>query len=352
MVSSLAGMARLSWLPRLATALMSAEAVFVVIQTITGFDALTDILDVAVCVIALGALAVLACSDVVERRLGRALRVDADDLAARRHQDSEESAKRRRRRERIENVLDGQAYPVMVFQPIVDVRTEEIVGFESLARFGPKEAPPNVWFEQATSVGLGVELELKAVRRALAQLHDLPDERQYLSVNCSPVTLMSTDLYNLLALHDAHRIVVELTEHVPVEDYQHCRAALERLRDLGIRLAIDDLGAGYSSMRHVIELRPEIIQLDRFLIETDDSSAQSMVQVLVSVTALTGSAVLAEGIENEAALGRVRQLGVTLGQGWHFGHPAALPTRPPLTPDPPDARQDPLPPTPRHVGHP
>ena len=332
-------LSRIALLRRLAMVLMAAEAAFVVIQSITGVDPLPDSLDVLISAVALSALLIMIGSDVVEHHLTRRLTVEANDLSARRREDRAEWEAEEKRRERIENVLDGHAYPTMVFQPIVDLRSERVVGFEALARFGPDQAAPDLWFIQAASVGMGLELELKAIRRALEQLAALPEERQYLSVNCSPSVLVSPALCELLAHHDGHRVVLELTEHVPVDDYGACRRALEPLRELGARLAIDDLGAGYASLRHMIELRPEIIKLDRTLADVTDESVHSMVQALVALAALTGSTVLAEGIEDDVTLGRVREMGVDLGQGWYFGRPGPLPThsetrRSPPPPDP------------------
>jgi EAL domain-containing protein (putative c-di-GMP-specific phosphodiesterase class I) len=279
--------------------------------------------------LALVVLGTAAGTDILERRVTRLLFADAADLATRRRHDREESEDRQHRRERIETVLEGHAYPTMVFQPIVDLTHGRVVGYEALSRFGPMEAPPDAWFNEAADVGLGIELELKAVSRALDQLGDFPEPGQYLSVNCSPDLLISNDLYDLLKRHDAARVVVELTEHLPVDDYEDCRTAVERLRELGVRLAIDDMGTGYASMRHVIELRPEIIKLDRSLVKVSEGPARSMVQAMVTLAGLTGSTVLAEGIEDEATLSWVRELGAELGQGWHIGHPEPLPTHTP-----------------------
>ncbi|HST83127.1 MAG TPA: EAL domain-containing protein [Kineosporiaceae bacterium] len=326
MTSTVRRLRLLAWLQRTATVLMSVETVFVLVQSITSSDPLPDAFDVLICVVALGSLLVLTSSGIAGGRLTRLLSGDAKDLAARRQQELAAADRRQRRYERIENALDGNAYPTMVFQPIVDLDTANILGYEALARFGPGEAPPDVWFRHAASVGLGIELELKAVRRALEQLPELPHQHQYISVNASPELVLSNDLHDLIARHDAARIVVELTEHPAVDDYQSYRTAIERLRGLGAKLAIDDLGAGYAAMRNVIELRPDILKIDRTLIIEADESAVSIVQALVTLAGMTGATVLAEGIEDETVLHRVQALGVDLGQGWHFGRPGPLPS--------------------------
>ena len=316
---------QLAWPRHAATLLMSAETVFVLVATTTGFDPIPAGFDAAICLVALCLLA-LTGSAIVGRRLARLFSGDADDLAARRQKDLVDSQRRQQRYERVENVLDGDAYPIMVFQPIVDLGSADVLGYEALARFGPGEAPPDTWFRDAASVGLGIDLELKAARRALEHLPRLPHPHQYISVNVSPELLFSNELHDLLSQHDADRIVIELTEQIAVEDYRLCRVAIERLRGLGAKLAIDDLGAGYASLRHVIELRPEFIKLDRALIIAADESAISMVQALVTLAGLTGAIVLAEGIEDETTLHRVQALGADRGQGWHFGHPGPLPS--------------------------
>jgi EAL domain-containing protein (putative c-di-GMP-specific phosphodiesterase class I) len=199
--------------------------------------------------------------------------------------------------------------------------TGHSVGYEALSRFG--SGPPDAWFAEATRAGLGTELELKAIGRALDHLPDLPADT-FLSLNCSPATLLTGDLYELLLPHPGARIVVELTEQTPVDDYRPCRAAADRLRARGVRLAIDDLGAGYASLHRVIALQPEIIKLDRSLIQVTDRTGQAMVRTLVTLGQLTGAIVIAEGIEDTVSLDIVRDLGVPLGQGFHLGKPQPI----------------------------
>lgn len=115
--------------------------------------------------------------------------------------------------------------------------------------------------------------------------------------------------------------MIELTEQTPVEDYVRCRTVVDRLRGLGARLAIDDLGAGYASLRHVIALQPEIIKLDRALTDVTDGAARSTVQTLVGLARLVDATIIAEGIEHAGQVDVIRGLGVELGQGWHLGRP-------------------------------
>jgi EAL domain-containing protein (putative c-di-GMP-specific phosphodiesterase class I) len=305
--------------------LFAAESITVTVEHVTGWDPLSDAADIAICALAFAALVAFAMIGHAERRIAGGLcDADTQDLAARRGREAQDLADATARRDRIVQVLEGDRYPVLVFQPIVDLRTGRTVGYEALSRF--LDGTPDEWFAAAEEVGLGVPLELKAVRRALAQLPALPAADTYLSVNCSPAALVADDLFDLVAGSiEPGRVVVELTEHVQVEDYTGCQRAAARLRGIGARLAVDDMGAGYASLRHVIELRPEIIKLDRSLINVADRSLETAVGVLVALGRLTGAAILAEGVEDAPTVARMRTLGVDLAQGWYYGRPKPLP---------------------------
>jgi EAL domain-containing protein (putative c-di-GMP-specific phosphodiesterase class I) len=172
-----------------------------------------------------------------------------------------------------------------------------------------------------------VELELLAVRTALAALDDLPPGVD-LSINASPATVRSVAFASLLRHHPApQRIVLELTEHSEVLDYGALADALRVLRDLGIRLAVDDAGAGYASLRHILTLRPDVIKLDRTLITNLplDSVRRALVRAMVLFADDIGAVIVGEGIETEAEYAALRDLGVGQGQGYHIARPAALP---------------------------
>lgn len=141
-------------------------------------------------------------------------------------------AERAARRREVETVLSGEALH-MVFQPIAELGTGRIVGVEALARFEcePRRLP-NEWFAEAAEVGLGVELELAAVRNAVADLNLLPAET-YMSVNVAPPVLTTPGLAGTLATLPSRRVVVELTEHSRIENYQPLVEALDGLRHLG-----------------------------------------------------------------------------------------------------------------------
>ena len=217
---------------------------------------------------------------------------------------------------------DGVAIHV---QPIVDLRSRETVGFEALARFRSlPPRPPDEWFAEAAALELGTHLELATMRRALELLPALPDQA-YLSLNCSHRTVRSADLTSLLA-PAAKRLVVEITEHEPVDDYDELARSLHPLRELGVRIAIDDAGAGYASLRHTLAVNPDIIKVDISLTRSidEDRGRRALASALISFAEEMEMAIVAEGIETEAELVTLCDLGVRYGQGYHLAPPAPL----------------------------
>lgn len=214
----------------------------------------------------------------------------------------------------------------MEFQPIFDLASCEIVAVEALARF--ESVPPrgpDVWFAEAHRVGLGLELELAAVALALAHLDELP-EHQLLSVNVSPDTVAAPEFTELLASAPGHRLLVELTESTVIGDYPTLLASIDSARRRGVRIAVDDAGAGYAGLQQIIRLRPDVIKLDRSIIEGIDRDPvrRALATSLVAFGHDTSSAIVAEGIEEAAELATLQQLGVTWGQGYLLGRPARL----------------------------
>ena len=215
-----------------------------------------------------------------------------------------------------------------VLQPICALESRAPSGFEALARFrGPPRRGPDRWFAEATEVGLRRELELAAAEKALAVLDELPDAT-YLSINVSPSVLASPGLRRLLAGLPTERVVVEITEHAPIEDYERLRTGLGPLRELGIRLAIDDAGAGFASLKHILELAPDFIKLDRSLVAGIEKhrSQQALAAGLISFSDKIGATIVAEGIERGPELTTLLKLGVRYGQGYALGRPAARPS--------------------------
>lgn len=216
--------------------------------------------------------------------------------------------------------------PAMVFQPIVEIESRRPVGFEALARFsGEPYRTPDVWIADATAAGLGIEVELRAIEHALAASSALP-AGLYLSVNASARVVMTGRLPDLLSV--AQRpMVVEVTEHERAEG-PVLRAALAQLRSAGHRIALDDAGAGYAGLSQVLELKPEVMKIDRNLVTGIDSDPvrQAMAGAGTMFAAALAGALVAEGVETEEEAAELRRLGVTFGQGYLFGRPAPADT--------------------------
>lgn len=226
----------------------------------------------------------------------------------------------------IRRILDEDRIE-MVFQPVVDLRTGRIVGVEALARFRTEVVrPPDEWFADAVTVGLAAEMELAAIAAALRRVPDLPPTVR-LSVNVSPVVAMTEGFGACIAGAPKDRLVVELTEHVPIDDYGPLVAHLESFRSEGVLVAVDDAGAGYAGLQHIVALRPDVLKLDRELtlgIE-DDPSRRAMAASMVHFADEIGALLVAEGIETQAALDTLAQLGITIGQGYLLARPGLLP---------------------------
>ena len=214
----------------------------------------------------------------------------------------------------------------MVFQPIVQISSGAVVGAEALSRFVGGPPTPDGWFRDAAGVGKGVELELASLRMAVASLADLPLET-YLSVNASPELI---SLWADRPMPDGvryDRLVLEITEHAPILDYGPLKAALNRLRERGGRIAIDDAGAGYSSFRHILQVKPDLIKLDISITrDVDrDSSRRALASALSTFAGEVGATLVAEGVETVAELETLQRLGVTTAQGYLFARPGPLP---------------------------
>jgi EAL domain-containing protein (putative c-di-GMP-specific phosphodiesterase class I) len=224
---------------------------------------------------------------------------------------------------RIRGYLRGEGLS-MAFQPIAELHTGAVVGFESLARFDGR--PPETWFDQAATAGLRRELELAAARAAIRSLKDLP-EGAYLTINASPDVAMLPAFLETVS-GTGGRVVVEITEHAPIDDYEALNVALRELRARGVRVAIDDAGAGFANVTHMLRIDADLIKLDVELTRHIDIDVRrrAMVASLVEFSRSVGATLVAEGIETEAELVALRELGVQVGQGYHLGRPAALPS--------------------------
>ena len=226
--------------------------------------------------------------------------------------------------ERAVRLLVDAGQVKVALQPVLRLEDQAVVGFEALSRFGGR-VPTDRWFRAASRCGLGGELERVTLRAALALLPGLPTD-VFLAVNVSPAALEDQTVIDLLHACDLTRVVVEVTEHEAVADYESMRAVLDRLRGRGARIAVDDTGAGFASLRHVLMLQPDVVKLDTSLSRDVHHSPrqQQLVTALLTFAREVGCLVLAEGIETEEQLDALRELGVPLGQGWHLGVPTVV----------------------------
>jgi EAL domain-containing protein (putative c-di-GMP-specific phosphodiesterase class I) len=210
----------------------------------------------------------------------------------------------------------------LVFQPIVDLAAATIAGYEALARF-PGTAGPEVWFAAAAEAGVAAELEALAIGKALDAVAALPDNT-FLTVNVSPHLLGTEPVQEAFARRpDLHRVVVELTEHAPMDDLSGLTAQTAALRARGALIALDDTGNGYAGLRQMAALRPQLVKLDRTLVSDADVDPvrMALAEMVGEFAGRIDAWLLAEGMETTTELAAFMRLGVPLGQGWVLGRP-------------------------------
>jgi EAL domain-containing protein (putative c-di-GMP-specific phosphodiesterase class I) len=208
-----------------------------------------------------------------------------------------------------------------VFQPLVALATGQVSGYEALTRFKqPPKRFPDQWFSLASRVGLGGALEAHAIKKAL----DVPNRPAgaYLSLNLSPSTLRAPEVQAVLPL-DMTGLVIEVTEHELASDEGALTADLNEMRGRGARVAVDDAGAGYAGLQQLMRVAPDLIKLDRSLVQNihEDPAKQALVDSFVRFGRRTGAQVVAEGIESEDELRVLADLDVTYGQGYFLAKP-------------------------------
>jgi EAL domain-containing protein (putative c-di-GMP-specific phosphodiesterase class I) len=224
---------------------------------------------------------------------------------------------------RVLAVLDAGG-PDIVYQPIVHLWGQSIVGYEALARF--PDGTPDEYFRMARVAGLGHQLELAAIRRAGDVFRDA-GLRGYLSVNASPGLVVARRLAEELTDLPGG-VMVEISEAEIVTNYRPLAVATDALRRADIRLAIDDFGAGYASFRHLIHLLPNVLKIDRTLVSDLDRAGQSMRRSILAafthVAARNKMSLVAEGIETPEELAALRAVDVRYGQGYLLGRPTPV----------------------------
>ena len=231
-------------------------------------------------------------------------------------------------RQRVDHVLQRRAVDVAL-QPVIDLTTGRITGAEALARFSDGR-PPDIWLAEAVETGQGLAMDRLAFTAAVRHLKRLP-EHCYLSVNATPELIVHGKLTELLLAQHVplERLVIELTEHVKIASYADLHAGLAQLRERGVRLAVDDTGAGYASFNHVLQLRPDIIKIDRSLIASAnaDPARRSLITALVLLALDLNATVVAEGVETMAELSTLASLGVDCAQGYLLARPSTEQSR-------------------------
>lgn len=217
------------------------------------------------------------------------------------------------------------AQPRLVFQPIVDLRRGDVVGYEMLSRFvSPLSASPERWFAEAYRLGVGARLQADIIRRGIDRLSTLPDGT-FLAVNLDPKMVTTPEIAELFTTSARlDRLVIELTRQAVASDVRTMLRLLDRVREAGAIVAMDDTGAGYGSLQILLTIRPELVKVDRSLVAGLDRDVvrRSLIVMLGEFVGRMGGRIVAEGLEEPAELEACVDLGVALGQGWLLGRPA------------------------------
>jgi EAL domain-containing protein (putative c-di-GMP-specific phosphodiesterase class I) len=227
-------------------------------------------------------------------------------------------------RSRVASLLANHAYKT-VFQPIFTLTDMRMVGCEALSRFSPEPyRSPDKWFGEAAAVGLGLELELATIRAAVLAFETLPKDI-YLALNASPEAILSEKILEVLDSRYLDRTVLEITEHSKVADYAELHRILAPIKRQGLKIAVDDAGAGYSGLQHIVQLGPDIIKLDMSLTRSldTDPARRALATAMLFYARETGAYVIAEGVETAEELKTLRVLGVNRGQGYFLGRPGS-----------------------------
>lgn len=234
----------------------------------------------------------------------------------------------------LDAVLNGTGRFGFHFQPIVDLQSGAAVGYEALVRFGgTSRCSPDRWFEAAEHVGQRTALEALVTAKVLEATRLLPPDT-FLSLNVGPNFLLSDEWEGLLdRFGSLARVVVEITEQEAIADYGAIQRKIEAIRSGGGTVAADDVGSGYASLKHVLEIRPDFVKLDRAFVEGchQDAARAAMIETIGSIAGRLDAWVIAEGVEVLPELEQLIRLEVPLAQGYYLGRPAAEMT--PISPE-------------------
>ena len=237
-------------------------------------------------------------------------------------------------RQALLNILNRGAISTL-FQPIVSSLEQRVIGFEALSR-GPSDSPlhsPLTLFAAARHHGMLTELEMLCRSRAISRFCalGLPGK---LFLNISPESLLEQHHYSGGTLEllkssglTPDRVVIELTEQAPIDDVSLLQTALYHYRNMGFSIALDDLGAGYSSLRLWSELQPEYVKIDRHFVDGihQDPIKREFVSSILQMAKASRAQVIAEGIEQAEELAVLEEIGIDWVQGYWLGRPATIP---------------------------
>ena len=220
-----------------------------------------------------------------------------------------------------------------VYQPIADVARGTVAGYEALARFDSGPSNPERWFAAARRYGVEADLDAAALRAAFRCRSELP-RNTFLTVNVGPSSLRSSAVHAVWGeQRNLAGVIVEITEQSVIESYAALEPYLDQLREAGAVIAVDDAGAGYAGLHHLLMLRPALIKLDRALV-TDvdlDETKRALIEMFGTFAGRIDAWLLAEGVERAGELEALAALAVPLAQGYHLGRPG--PAWVPLNPD-------------------
>jgi EAL domain-containing protein (putative c-di-GMP-specific phosphodiesterase class I)/DNA-binding NarL/FixJ family response regulator len=224
---------------------------------------------------------------------------------------------------RLQRVMSRREFAIYL-QPVVRLDTGEVVAVEALTRFDDGMRP-DVQFAEAATLGLGLNLQRATLEAAIVAAAGLPADVA-LSVNLSADVLQFEPTLPAIVAAAARPLIVEITEHERIDDYEAVRAAFDRLGP-NVRLAVDDAGSGFASLRHILALRPSYVKLDIEWVHGIDRDPvkRALVSGLTYFAQETGCELIAEGIETEEERQIIRDLGIQLGQGYLLGRPQPLP---------------------------
>lgn len=235
----------------------------------------------------------------------------------------------RRRRSRVERLMTVCLPNAVnsVFQPVIDLETGSTMMVEALARFKTNESLNTAqWFDEAVQLNMCAEIDMATLGAAIHTVNDVGYGESLVSLNVLPQTLLDPRLDAVLSEIDPTMVVIEVTEHARIADYEQMKQVLNLHRERGMKLAIDDAGAGYASLRHILDLMPDLIKLDITLSRNidQDQARRSLAAGLISFAREIGAEIVAEGIETRDELLALRDLGVHYGQGYHLAMPQPI----------------------------